>query len=155
MKKFLLFFLLFSCMLLSTTKTFAQSADSLKVIVDSLSVKVATLEHDLAYLEIKININSLGADMEILSINVHRISTDFRVATLSKNKKEIVLLRKYHKSCEETLKIIKERIDFLQEIANSNKYLDLENYLDVSIRNMLFRYYNLKDTMSLVGELLN
>lgn len=93
--------------------------------------------------------------MKILSINVHRISTDFQVATLSKNKKGIVLLRKYHKSCEETLRIIKERIDFLQEIASSNKYLDLGRYLDISIRNMSLSYCNLKYTMSLVGELLN
>lgn len=47
-----IFLILISCMSFCATRAAAQSVDSLQVVIDSLSVKVAVLGHDLAYLKI-------------------------------------------------------------------------------------------------------
>lgn len=44
-----IFLILISCMSFCATRAAAQSVDSLQVVIDSLSVKVANLEQELAF----------------------------------------------------------------------------------------------------------
>ncbi len=132
MKKFLLSLCIFSCTSLSTIRTFAQTADSLQVAVDSLSVKVAKLEHDLTYLKIDTDIRTLDAKIEILSMKIGNILTDFQLAILTNDKREAkVLYRNLYKTYEESVELVKQELDSLQEFVNSNEdsFSAVENIL--------------------------
>lgn len=74
------------------TRTVAQSIDSLQVVVDSLSIKVVKLEHDLAYLKVDTDIRTLDAKIEILTMRTENILTDFQLAILTNNKSEAKVL---------------------------------------------------------------
>ena len=159
MKKFLLSLFLFSCMLLGAARTFAQSADSLQVVVDSLSVKVTKLEHDLAYLKINTDISTLNTKIEILSLNVKDVFSDFQIAVLSNNKKGVkAQLRVLHEAYKERLEIIKREIDSLQELVNSNRetFSFLENMqILTGVMLVLNSYDILEKQMPVVGEELD
>ena len=99
-----LFLILISCMSFCATRTVAQSIDSLQVVVDSLSIKVVKLEHDLAYLKVDTDIRTLDAKIEILTMRTENILTDFQLAILTNNKSEAkVLYRNLYQSYEEPL----------------------------------------------------
>lgn len=159
MKKFLLFLCIFSCMSLGTARTFAQSADSLQVVIDSLSVKVAKLEHDLTYLRIDTDIKTLDAKIEILTMRVENILTDFQLAILTNNKSEAkVLYRDLYKTYEKSVELVKKEFDSLQEFVNSNKdsFSSFENiHLNLNVLGILSSYNNLERQMSLIDEALD
>lgn len=159
MKKFLLSLFLFSCMPLGSAKIFAQSTDSLQVVVDSLSVKVAKLEHDMAYLKIQTDINTLDAEVEILTIQVGNILTDYQIAILSGHKKEMrEILHKNHETYKENVEIAKKKLNSLQECIDSNKdsFSVFENlHLTISIGRIWCSYNNLEKRISLVGKALD
>lgn len=156
MKKFLLFLFIVS---LGATRIFAQSADSLQVVVDSLSVKVAKLEHDLTYLKIDTDIRTLDAKIEILTIRVQNILTDYQLAILTNNKSEAkVLYRDLYKTYEESVELIKKELDSLQKFVNSNEnsFSSFENiHLNLKVISILSSYNNLEKQMSLIDEALN
>lgn len=159
MKKFLLSLFLFSCMSLGTARTFAQSTDSLQVVVNSLSVKVAKLEHDLTYLKIDTDIRTLDAKIEILTIRVENILTDFQLAILTNNKSEAkVLYRDLYKTYKESVELVKKELDSLQESVNSNEDLlsSFENiHLNLKVISILSSYNNLEKQMSLIDKALD
>ena len=146
-------------MLLGAARTFAQSADSLQVVVDSLSVKVTKLEHDLAYLKINTDISTLNTKIEILSLNVKDVFSDFQIAVLSNNKKGVkAQLRVLHEAYKERLEIIKREIDSLQELVNSNRetFSFLENMqILTGVMLVLNSYDILEKQMPVVGEALD
>lgn len=158
MKKFFSYILLIY-MSLSVSKTFAQSTDSLRVVVDRLSVQVTKLEHDLNYLKINTDINKLDANIELFSIKVERILTDYQIAVLSNNKEESRRqLQELHKAYEESMKSIKDAVDVLAELVNSNEdsFSPFEN-LNLTIRVIGIRssYYSLENKMSIIRDALD
>lgn len=158
MKKFLLSLCIFFCMSLSTARTFAQSADSLQVVIDTLSVKIAKLEHDLTYLKIDTNIRTLGAEIEILSIQVGNMWTDFQIGILSNNRDVKDLLQESYKTYGESVELVKEKVNFLQKLVNSsiNSFSASENTLIyLGVMSILNSYYGLERKMSIIGEALD
>ncbi len=157
MKK-LLFLILISYMSFCATRTVAQSVDSLQVVIDSLSVKVAVLGHDLAYLKIDSEINALDENIQILSIQVGDMATDFRLAILSKHLKDSkTQLQKLYEVYEESIRIIKDRIDLLQPLVDSKKNLlsPIESaHISFRVTGIWTSYYNLKNKMSIIREAL-
>lgn len=114
-----LFLILISCMSFCATRTVAQSIDSLQVVVDSLSIKVVKLEHDLAYLKVDTDIRTLDAKIEILTMRTENILTDFQLAILTNNKSEAkVLYRNLYQSYEERIKLAKKRTGFVTRACN-------------------------------------
>lgn len=166
MKKILLSLFLFSCMPLGAARTFAQSADSLRVVVDSLSLRVAKLEHDLTLLKVNTDITTLDAAINRLSIEFRGIGTDLqiitianKIGTLSKsNKKDYdSVLKKSYKVHKEGAELLKKELDSLQELINSSKDLfsASENlHISLAIMRILVSYNNLEGQLKLIGELL-
>ena len=108
MKKFLFVFI--SCITLGTAKTYAQSVDSLQVVVDSLSAKVIKLEHDLIYLKIKTDINTLNTKIEILSIKVDDLLTSFQMAIRSNRKENMRdVLQESHRLYKRSTELVKKK----------------------------------------------
>ena len=153
-----LFLILFSCMLFCATRTVAQSIDSLQVVVDSLSIKVVKLEHDLAYLKVDTDIRTLDAKIEILTMRTENILTDFQLAILTNNKSEAkVLYRNLYQSYEERIDLAKKELDSLQErvISNKDSFSSFENMnLTIKLLSILSSYNNLEKQMSLIDEAL-
>ncbi len=153
-----LFLILFSCMLFCATRTVAQSIDSLQVVVDSLSIKVVKLEHDLAYLKVDTDIRTLDAKIEILTMRTENILTDFQLAILTNNKSEAkVLYRNLYQSYEERIELAKKELDSLQErvISNKDSFSSFENMnLTIKLLSILSSYNNLEKQMSLIDEAL-
>lgn len=158
MKK-LLFLILISCMSFCATRTVAQSIDSLQVVVDSLSIKVVKLEHDLAYLKVDTDIRTLDAKIEILTMRTENILTDFQLAILTNNKSEAkVLYRNLYQSYEERIELAKKELDSLQErvISNKDSFSSFENMnLTIKLLSILSSYNNLEKQMSLIDEALD
>lgn len=153
-----LFLILISCMSFCATRTVAQSIDSLQVVVDSLSIKVVKLEHDLAYLKVDTDIRTLDAKIEILTMRTENILTDFQLAILTNNKSEAkVLYRNLYQSYEERIKLAKKELDSLQErvISNKDSFSSFENMnLTIKLLSILSSYNNLEKQMSLIDEAL-
>lgn len=156
MKKFLLFLFIVS---LGATRIFAQSADSLQVVVDSLSVKVAKLEHDLTYLKIDTDIRALDAKIEILSIQVRGMATDFQIGILSNNKKDAKdLLQKSYETYGESVELVKKEVNLLQKLVNSSidSFSAFENmHISLGVMRILNSYHTLEKQMSIIGEALD
>jgi outer membrane murein-binding lipoprotein Lpp len=140
------------------TRTVAQSIDSLQVVVDSLSIKVVKLEHDLAYLKVDTDIRTLDAKIEILTMRTENILTDFQLAILTNNKSEAkVLYRNLYQSYEERIELAKKELDSLQErvISNKDSFSSFENMnLTIKLLSILSSYNNLEKQMSLIDEAL-
>lgn len=153
-----LFLILISCMSFCATRTVAQSIDSLQVVVDSLSIKVVKLEHDLAYLKVDTDIRTLDAKIEILTMRTENILTDFQLAILTNNKSEAkVLYRNLYQSYEERIELAKKELDSLQErvISNKDSFSFFENMnLTIKLLSILSSYNNLEKQMSLIDEAL-
>lgn len=153
-----LFLILISCMSFCATRTVAQSIDSLQVVVDSLSIKVVKLEHDLAYLKVDTDIRTLDAKIEILTMRTENILTDFQLAILTNNKSEAkVLYRNLYQSYEERIELAKKELDSLQErvISNKDSFSSFENMnLTIKLLSILSSYNNLEKHMSLIDEAL-
>lgn len=153
-----LFLILISCMSFCATRTVAQSIDSLQVVVDSLSIKVVKLEHDLAYLKVDTDIRTLDAKIEILTMRTENILTDFQLAILTNNKSEAkVLYRNLYQSYEESIELAKKELDSLQErvISNKDSFSSFENMnLTIKLLSILSSYNNLEKQMSLIDEAL-
>ena len=153
-----LFLILISCMSFCATRTVAQSIDSLQVVVDSLSIKVVKLEHDLAYLKVETDIRTLDAKIEILTMRTENILTDFQLAILTNNKSEAkVLYRNLYQSYEERIELAKKELDSLQErvISNKDSFSSFENMnLTIKLLSILSSYNNLEKQMSLIDEAL-
>ncbi|OUQ50704.1 hypothetical protein B5E60_12940 [Alistipes sp. An116] len=153
-----LFLILISCMSFCATRTVAQSIDSLQVVVDSLSIKVVKLEHDLAYLKVDTDIRTLDAKIEILTMRTENILTDFQLAILTNNKSEAkVLYRNLYQSYEERIELAKKELDSLQErvISNKDSFSSFENMnLTIKLLSILSSYNNLEKQMSLIDEAL-
>ena len=153
-----LFLILISCMSFCATRTVAQSIDSLQVVVDSLSIKVVKLEHDLAYLKLDTDIRTLDAKIEILTMRTENILTDFQLAILTNNKSEAkVLYRNLYQSYEERIELAKKELDSLQErvISNKDSFSSFENMnLTIKLLSILSSYNNLEKQMSLIDEAL-
>lgn len=153
-----LFLILISCMSFCATRTVAQSIDSLQVVVDSLSIKVVKLEHDLAYLKVDTDIRTLDAKIEILTMRTENILTDFQLAILTNNKSEAkVLYRNLYQSYEERIELAKKELDSLQErvISNKDSFSSFENMnLTIKLLCILSSYNNLEKQMSLIDEAL-
>lgn len=153
-----LFLILISCMSFCATRTVAQSIDSLQVVVDSLSIKVVRLEHDLAYLKVDTDIRTLDAKIEILTMRTENILTDFQLAILTNNKSEAkVLYRNLYQSYEERIELAKKELDSLQErvISNKDSFSSFENMnLTIKLLSILSSYNNLEKQMSLIDEAL-
>lgn len=154
-----LFLILISCMSFCATRTVAQSIDSLQVVVDSLSIKVVKLEHDLAYLKVDTDIRTLDAKIEILTMRTENILTDFQLAILTNNKSEAkVLYRNLYQSYEERIKLAKKELDSLRErvISNKDSFSSMENMnLTLKVLSILSSYNNLEKQMSLIDEALD
>lgn len=154
-----LFLILISCMSFCATRTVAQSIDSLQVVVDSLSIKVVKLEHDLAYLKVDTDIRTLDAKIEILTMRTENILTDFQLAILTNNKSEAkVLYRNLYQSYEERIKLAKKELDSLRErvISNKDSFSSMENMnLTLKVLSILSSYNNLERQMSLIDEALD
>lgn len=154
-----LFLILISCMSFCVTRTVAQSIDSLQVVVDSLSIKVVKLEHDLAYLKVDTDIRTLDAKIEILTMRTENILTDFQLAILTNNKSEAkVLYRNLYQSYEERIKLAKKELDSLRErvISNKDSFSSMENMnLTLKVLSILSSYNNLERQMSLIDEALD
>lgn len=154
-----LFLILISCMSFCATRTVAQSVDSLQVVIDSLSVKVATLEQDLIYLKIDTDIRTLDAKIEILTMRVQNILTDFQLAILTNNKSEATILyRDLYRTYEERAELINRELDSLQESINLNKdsFSSFERiHLRIKVLSILSSYDNLEKQISLIDEALN
>lgn len=154
-----LFLILISCMSFCATRTVAQSIDSLQVVVDSLSIKVVKLEHDLAYLKVDTDIRTLDAKIEILTMRTENILTDFQLAILTNNKSEAkVLYRNLYQSYEERIELAKKELDSLQErvISNKDSFSSMENMnLTLKVLSILSSYNNLEKQMSLIDEALD
>lgn len=154
-----LFLILISCMSFCATRTVAQSIDSLQVVVDSLSIKVVKLEHDLAYLKVDTDIRTLDAKIEILTMRTENILTDFQLAILTNNKSEAkVLYRNLYQSYEESIELAKKELDSLQErvISNKDSFSSMENMnLTLKVLSILSSYNNLEKQMSLIDEALD
>ena len=154
-----LFLILISCMSFCATRTVAQSIDSLQVVVDSLSIKVVKLEHDLAYLKVDTDIRTLDAKIEILTMRTENILTDFQLAILTNNKSEAkVLYRNLYQSYEESIKLAKKELDSLRErvISNKDSFSSMENMnLTLKVLSILSSYNNLEKQMSLIDEALD
>lgn len=154
-----LFLILISCMSFCATRTVAQSIDSLQVVVDSLSIKVVKLEHDLAYLKVDTDIRTLDAKIEILTMRTENILTDFQLAILTNNKSEAkVLYRNLYQSYEERIELAKKELDSLQErvISNKDSFSSFENMnLTIKLLSILSSYNNLEKQMSLIDEALD
>ena len=152
------FLILISCMSFCATRTVAQSIDSLQVVVDSLSIKVVKLEHDLAYLKVDTDIRTLDAKIEILTMRTENILTDFQLAILTNNKSEAkVLYRNLYQSYEERIELAKKELDSLQErvISNKDSFSSFENMnLTIKLLSILSSYNNLEKQMSLIDEAL-
>ncbi len=153
-----LFFIFISCMSFSATRTVAQSVDSLQVVIDSMSVKVAELEHDLAYLKIDSEINTLEGYIQIFSIEIGDMATDFQLAVLSKHLKDSkIQLQELYEVYEERVRIVKDKIDLLQTQVDSQNYLLLPvERLRISLRvtGIWTSYYNVKNKMSIIKDAL-
>lgn len=153
-----LFLILISCMSFCATRTVAQSIDSLQVVVDSLSIKVVKLEHDLAYLKVDTDIRTLDAKIEILTMRTENILTDFQLAILTNNKSEAkVLYKNLYQSYEERIELAKKELDSLQErvISNKDSFSSFENMnLTIKLLSILSSYNNLEKQMSLIDEAL-
>lgn len=153
-----LFLILISCMSFCATRTVAQSIDSLQVVVDSLSIKVVKLEHDLAYLKVDTDIRTLDAKIEVLTMRTENILTDFQLAILTNNKSEAkVLYRNLYQSYEERIELAKKELDSLQErvISNKDSFSSFENMnLTIKLLSILSSYNNLEKQMSLIDEAL-
>ena len=153
-----LFLILISCMSFCATRTVAKSIDSLQVVVDSLSIKVVKLEHDLAYLKVDTDIRTLDAKIEILTMRTENILTDFQLAILTNNKSEAkVLYRNLYQSYEERIELAKKELDSLQErvISNKDSFSSFENMnLTIKLLSILSSYNNLEKQMSLIDEAL-
>ena len=145
-------------MSLCAARTVAQSIDSLQVVVDSLSIKVVKLEHDLAYLKVDTDIRTLDAKIEILTMRTENILTDFQLAILTNNKSEAkVLYRNLYQSYEERIELAKKELDSLQErvISNKDSFSSFENMnLTIKLLSILSSYNNLEKQMSLIDEAL-
>ena len=154
-----IFLILISCMSFCATRAAAQSVDSLQVVIDSLSDKVAVLEHDLAYLKIDTDIRSLDVKIEILTMQVQNILTGFQLAILTNNKSEAkVLYRDLYRTYKERAEFIKKDLDSLQESINLNKdtFPSFENiHLNLKVLSVLSSYNNLERQISIIDEALD
>lgn len=158
MKKFILSLVLFSCTSLGAARTFAQSADSLQMVVDSLSGKITKLEHDLAYLKIRTDISTLDAKIEILSLNVKDILTTLQLAILSNRTEDIKdVLRGLHKTYEENAESLRKEVNSIKELVGFES--DTTSFdqipLILNVAGILSSYGNLEKQISLVGEALD
>ena len=153
-----LFLILILRMSFCATRTDAQSIDPLHVAVDSLSIQVVKLEHDLAYLKVDTDIRTLDAKIEILTMRTENILTDFQLAILTNNKSEAkVLYRNLYQSYEERIELAKKELDSLQErvISNKDSFSSFENMnLTIKLLSILSSYNNLEKQMSLIDEAL-
>lgn len=166
MKKILLSLFLFSCMPLGAARTFAQSADSLRVVVDSLSLRVAKLEHDLTLLKVNTDITTLDAAINRLSIEFRGIGTDLqiitianKIGTLSKsNKKDtIAILKESYRVNKESAELVKKELDSLQELINSNEnsFSNSENvHIYCGVIRVLGSYNTLEKQLQLIAKVL-
>lgn len=153
-----IFLIFISCMSFCATRAAAQSVDSLQVVIDSLSVKVAVLEHDLAYLKIDTEINRLDESIDILSIKIGDLATDFRISSLARHLEDSKdLLQDLYEALEKSVTAIKDRMDLLPKLIDANEYLLLprENtYISARVTGLFSSYYNLKNQMSIIREAL-
>lgn len=121
MKKFLIF-VLFSCMSLGIARSYAQSVDSLLVVVDNLREKVVRLEKDAAYQKICTDLNRLNAEVEILSLQVRNVLVDLRVAVLCNNiAEEKSRLQKKYKWYQEKKGFVNASMNLLQMTISLEK----------------------------------
>lgn len=133
-------------MLLGTARSYAQSVDSLQVVVDSLSVRVAKLEHDLTYRKMYAEMESLYFQLEILTLNVGNIMSDLQIANLTKNLKNMkIQLQEIFEGYKKRLEIYKDMIVKMQERIESNKriFLPLEELQIESQKLLVLHSYNM------------
>lgn len=110
-------------------------------------------------MKINTDISTLNTKIEILSLNVKDVFSDFQIAVLSNNKKGVkAQLRVLHEAYKERLEIIKREIDSLQELVNSNRetFSFLENMqILTGVMLVLNSYDILEKQMPVVGEALD